>query len=168
LVSFIKKKISDKNYSEFYKDNFLLELAELENSVNELANIKISSVLNVKKLQKLSPESLLNAILAPVEALKIFTFNYPVNFYYQQIKEGKKISKKPQKKKSYLVVYRQVNQVWRIEMAKKEFTLFRDILSGLSISEALEKNNSLTESEVFNYFGKWISNQLFAKFRVSK
>ncbi len=150
-------------------DIFALELAELENILSQLNDEQETIPLDPSHLAGMTAETLMESILEPRKALRLFSFVYPVNQYYREVKEDKS-PEKPQPKKSFLAVFRHEDIVWRMDLAENEYLLLNKLFSGVAIGKALEElqkefnieEDSLS-ANLSEWFARWMRNGLLAK-----
>ena len=69
---------------------------------------------------------------------------------------------KPVKGKSFLVIFRHENSVWRMDLEKEEFKLLQKLFSKMKVAEALAHNKKLSPEMISKWFSKWINNGLLA------
>jgi uncharacterized protein (UPF0276 family) len=160
LPDYIKKYIPD--------NAFALELAKLENAVSQLCDAQETIPLEPSHLEGITPEALMESILYPRKALQLFAFEYPVNAYYRAFKEEQSPSA-PALEKSYVVVFRHDDVVWRMDIDATEYALLNQLFSGMPVGEALEAIQAeldIPEDELMatlsEYFARWMRNGLLA------
>ena len=104
--------------------------------------------------------------LRPRAAMQLRQFDYPVNDYYLAASNGQS-PPKPQKKGSYLAIFRHEDVVWRMPLAEQEFQLLHRLFSGQSIGQALEMaqreaNEEALAANLSDWFSRWMRNGFFA------
>ncbi len=152
---------------ELHSD-FLYELAELENAVAQLTDPEETTPLAPSHIEGMTVDELMETVLYPRIALRLFAFEYPVNAYYRAMKEDKTPSL-PEKTASFAVVFRHEDIVWRMDLEKNEYHLLSKLFTGITIGEALsalQSELSLSEDELIanlsQWFARWIRNGLLA------
>lgn len=153
LHSFIKKRL--------HGDRFSQEICELESSILEIYDQEETSPLSSKNLNNLTEEDLLNSKLFPRKALKLHKFSHQINQYYQDVMDKNNNHKKI-KRDSYLVVFRDKNQIWRMPMEKNEFIILREIFAGKKIGEVLKSSIAQNPDDIKKWFSRWINNNLLS------
>lgn len=151
-------------------DEFATEICTLEDAISQIADLKETTALTPEHLEGLTAEKLMESTLHPRAALKLFSFNYPVNQYYRAIKDEKTPpSTKP--KPCYLAVFRHEDTVWRMELEELESKMLSELFSGLPIGDALESiqtefkiEDNILAGKLSEWFAKWMRNGLLAKF----
>jgi hypothetical protein len=151
------QKFLEKKYP---KDIFSHELCCLETIIAQLHEPEETAPLEQKHLENMTVEKLMRSKLYPRKALKLLELSYLVNKYYQEVMDEKK--SKPVKGKSFLVIFRHENSVWRMDLEKEEFQLLQKLFSKMKVAEALACNKKLKPEMVSKWFSKWINNGLLA------
>ncbi|MDX1923079.1 MAG: DUF692 family protein [Alphaproteobacteria bacterium] len=149
---------------------FALEIAQLESAIAQLMDAPETPPLTPQHLSHLTPEALMESTLAPRKALQLFAFSYPVNDYFQAVKNDQS-PPRPEMQNSFLAVYRHEDDVWRLPLEEHEYHLLRNIFSGLTIGDALEKtqNDMALDDEALplqltHWFARWMRNGLLASY----
>ncbi len=172
-IAHYAEKLPDfiKNHASY--SPFAYEIATLENTISQLMDAPETTALEPHHLEEMTPDALMESQLHPRKALKLFTFEYPVNEYYRAVKEEKSPAI-PTKKRIYLAVFRHEYVVWRMELAENEYHLLQKLFSGQPIGEALEElhaEKNIAEEELIanlsDWFARWMRNGLLAKIDVS-
>ncbi len=145
-----------------------LEIAQLESAIAQLLDAKETTPLLPQHISHLTPEALMETALKPRAALQLFAFQYPVNSYYNAVRD-KHLPNLPEKLESFLVAYRHDDEVWRLPLDENEYHLLKNIFSGMMIADALEKTQSqlglsdeALPSRLSAWFARWMQNGLFA------
>ncbi len=149
-------------------DPFACEIATLENAVSQLTDPEETTALEPAHLQGMTAESLMESILTPRAALKLFAFEYPVNGYYMAFKEDLS-PQMPAPEKSFIAVFRHEDTVWRMPLGEHEYYLLQKLFSGVPIGSALEAVQAeldLPEDELATklseWFSRWMRNGLLS------
>jgi len=149
-------------------DDFAVELALLENAISQLTDPQETTPLTQAHLEGLTPETLMESVLYPRQALELFAFDYPVNRFYIAMKEGQSPAA-PEKEKTFTAAFRHDDVVWRMDLAEQEYYLLKKLFAGIPVGQALESlQNELTLPEdelsthLFEWFSRWIRNGLLA------
>lgn len=151
------QKFLEKKYP---KDIFSHELCRLETIIAQLHEPEETAPLTKNHLENMTVEKLMRSKLYPRKALKLLQFSHLVNKYYQEVMDEKK--PKPAKGKSFLVVFRHEDSVWRMDLEKDEFELLQKLFGKMNVAEALADNKKLTPEIISKWFSKWIGNGLLA------
>jgi len=140
---------------------FLIELCKLETAISQLADKQETAALEPKHLEGMTPEMLMESQLFPRVALRLFSFNYPVNDYYRAVQDNQSPTL-PSKQPSYLAVFRHEDTMWRLDLEKLEYQLLQRLFAGDTVGDALDDlDESITES-LSKWFSRWIRNGLLA------
>jgi len=157
-----------KNILRDYNFEFSCELALLEAELCKIFDMEESKELNVDKFREMNPAEFMDAKILPRKALKLLNFEYPVNSYYQAVLKEEKPSE-PDKKKTYLAVYRHNDSLLRLELEEEEYVLLEHIFMGNNIGESLQhliSNDNFDIDNITNkldsWFSKWVSNGILA------
>lgn len=154
---------------QFYPDqHFAHEVAQLENVLTQLADAPETVALQPADLAHLTPELLMQMVLAPRAALRLVAFTYPVNAYYTQVMEDQDVAV-PTSAASKLAVFRHEDVVWRMELEAAEYALLEQLFAGLPVGQALAviEQQSLMPAEelaekLSEWFARWMRNGLLA------
>jgi uncharacterized protein (UPF0276 family) len=149
-------------------DAFSIELAILENAVSQLTDPAETQALTSDHFVGMTTDALMESMLRPRTALQLFAFNYPVNSYYLAVKEGR-FPEPPRAEKSFVVVFRHEDTVWRMDLERDEFYLLQTLFAGVPIGKALETvqqefeipSDTLT-AQLSHWFARWMRNGLLA------
>ncbi len=141
---------------------FAIELATLENAISQITDPKETTPLAPKHLTGMTPETLMEYVLYPRKALQLFEFDYPVNDYYREVKDEQSPSS-PAPKKTFLVVFRHEDVVWRMDLEAMEYELLTQLFSGVTIGEALAGVDESAAGKLSEYFSRWMRNGILAK-----
>lgn len=147
---------------------FACELAMLENAVSQLVDAEETVALEPAHLATITPEQLMESVLHPRVALQLFAFTYPVNAYYIAVKEGQ-TPLPPSPEKSFVVVFRHEDVVWRMDLEENEYQLMRLLFVGTPIGVALDTLQSRNDTpedalggQLSAWFSRWMRNGLLA------
>jgi uncharacterized protein (UPF0276 family) len=143
------------------KDNFAHELVELETCIAQLADYEETEPLQQKHLEGLTPDKFMESELYPRKALKLMTFNYPVNNYYSKVM-NEESAKKPRRKLNFLAIFRHDDVMWRMDLEHEEYNLLTQLFSGEKIGDALNNIDESAAEQIFEYFSRWIRNGILA------
>lgn len=157
---------ASRNYLK--KDKFAIELLELETAITSIFDRQETNSLDRTCLSSINPEQFIETKLQPRKALSLYEFDYPVSEYYRDIKDGKKKSK-PEKRKSYVAIYRHDDEMHRLELEHNEYDLLKLLFADKNIGEALESliaEKDISGEELAEKFqqwlGRWVSGGLLA------
>jgi hypothetical protein len=155
--------------------DFAADLARLEWAIVEVIHAAGPEPFAIEALQEIAPEAWASARLVPNPAVRVMTFQHPVNTYYRAVREGASPSV-PSPAASAAVVYRTGQTVWRMDLTVPMF----DVLSALVAGEPLEQALSRAEpslsgdgeqaaaQRVLGWFRDWVEAGLFARVRTER
>ena len=155
-------------------DGIAFELAALENAISQLTDPEETTPLQPDHLEGMTPARLMKAVLSPRKALELFSFEYPVNRYYCDVKEERSPTQ-PAKRKTFVAVFRHDDVVWRMDLGKNEYQLLKKLFAGMPVGdslEALQAEFGLAEEELSAdlslWFARWMRNGLLARISSDK
>jgi hypothetical protein len=148
------------------KDKFAHELCHLETSISQLADFEETAPLEQKHLLGMTSDTFIAVKLYPRKALKLMTFTYPVNIYYQRTMD-KESTKKPRRKASYLAVFRHEDIMWRMDLEQAEYELLTKLFSGKTVGEALDDMPESATEKLSEYFSRWMRNGILAAYEYN-
>jgi hypothetical protein len=99
--------------------------------------------------------------LVPIKACRLLVLHYNSNECFTAFRDEKPM--RPRKKKTYLLVHRQVYAVHRTEISKKAHDFLREIMAGKTIGEAILSVRP-TQHALFEWFRDWSAAGLFQSF----
>jgi hypothetical protein len=154
----------------FEERAFAAGLAALEWAMVEVIHAASSDPLTLEGLQDMPPEAWPAARLVPNQALRVLRFDYPVNAYFQQFRDGGDPAL-PAPGQSSTVVYRNGRTVWRMDLTPPMFDVLSALIGGVALGEALGRAESGLEGvdptevaqRVTFWFREWVSSGLFAR-----
>ncbi|MDF1665954.1 MAG: DNA-binding domain-containing protein [Planctomycetota bacterium] len=162
---------------EIPNQEFCVELARLEDTIEQIFHADQSTTLVVEELVKIPTESWGNACFECVAALQLHAFEYPVNRYWQSYQNTEEDEKPevPGKGSSWVAVVRRDYVVWRYNLDEAQYTLLKAFQSGKSLNDAIfecanlpgidlgELTQSLTA-----WFQEWTADGFFSTIRVDE
>ncbi len=163
LPDFVSKKMPE--------NHFVFELSTLEATILGVFDAPESEVLTAESLTHLTEASFMNARLVMRKALVCLSFSHAVNAYYQCAIDETAVELPYEPSISYLVVFKDHDTVWRLEMEGLEFALFEKLLAGQVLTTALADvlSDQLDEdlaSCVSLWFARWMKHRLLSEMIV--
>jgi uncharacterized protein (UPF0276 family) len=155
-------KLPDFVATQTSLDTFARELCILETAIAQLTDPQETEALTPEHLANMTPETLLESVLHPREALQLFTFKWSVNDYYRSVNEDHPMTTPPEQRPTYLAVFRHEDTVWRMELAEQEYALLERLFAGMPVGAALEEDSSAATEQLSLWFARWIRNGLLA------
>jgi len=152
---------------------FASDLAALEWSIVDVIHAPSGEPLTLEGLGQVSPEAWPGARLVANTALRLQRFEYPVNAFFQQVREGGEPTV-PTPEPSATVVYRSGHKVWRMDLTEPMFVVLQGLLSGEALAEALGRAEGALAGvdpveagqRVTHWFREWVSSGLFVGVEV--
>jgi len=152
---------------------FCSDLATLEWAIVEVIHAPSSDPLTVEGLQHIPANRWGDARLVANMALRLVRFAYPVNTYFQSLREGAD-PPIPSAQESATVVYRSGPTIWRMDLTGPMFDVLSALLAGDPLGEALGRaeaslahlDEQETVARVMFWFREWISSGLFVRVAI--
>jgi hypothetical protein len=155
---------------------FAAELARLEWALVEAIHAEEGSRLEVAALARLSPAEWSCARLIPSPALRMLSFEYPVEEFYQRFVDRDDALEAPSDgvplpspEWSAVAVCRREEVVWRLTLRPSLARLLECLMAGAPLLSALEQlgssvdAGSATPEELQRAFRDWVSCGLFSE-----
>jgi len=148
---------------------FAADLAALEWAVVEVIHAPSSGPLTLEGLGHVPAEAWPGARLVANTAARLLRFEYPVNRYFQAVRNGE-APRVPEAAASATVVYRSGPTLWRMDLTPPMHDALAGLVAGETLEEALSRAEAgfvgLSEEEVgrrvMGWFEEWVSSGLFS------
>ncbi|MDP9036660.1 MAG: putative DNA-binding domain-containing protein [Myxococcota bacterium] len=148
---------------------FIADLAALEWAIVEVIHAPSAPSSAVRALGDLSAESWATARLVTTPALRLVRSQYPVNVFFQTIRDGG-AHRVPEAQPEMTVVYRNGPTVWRMALTGPMFDLLEALVGGDSLGVALDRaaagfagvSEDSAARQVMTWFRDWTAGGLFA------
>lgn len=154
---------------------FYAELAQLELSLLEVTHACAPAPLDAQTLQQIAPQAWAGARLTPSESLRVLTFQYPVNAYFQACRMHDLVQPPPAASPSATAVYRKGVELWRMDLTPAMTRVLQALIRGEPLAEALAQiavderdPEAIAEAErsVMVWFQTWVTSTFFSAVRV--
>ena len=99
--------------------------------------------------------------LVPINAFRMLALDYDANAAFSAFREGAHIH--PQRKKTYLFIYRRDYSVYRVPLVKSAYDFLQQIVSGKTIGQAIEICRP-KQQQLFEWFRDWSAAGIFRSF----
>jgi hypothetical protein len=148
---------------------FAAELAELEWALVEVVHEVAAAGLTLETLASVPASDLPQARLLPSRALRVLSFEYPVNGFFQAFRDDA-APELPAKAPSATAVYRDGLTLWRIRLEPLAAQLLRELVSGSSLEAAIKtlerrEQSPAAQAELASrlpeWLGSWVRNGFF-------
>ena len=147
---------------------FCADLATLEWAIVEVIHAPSSPPLTLEGLQHVPADRWGEARLVANTALRLLRFDFPVNAYFQAVREGEKPSI-PAPEASATVAYRSGPTIWRMDLTTPMFDVLSALIAGEPLEAALGRAEAslahLEEQQIVErvmfWFREWVSSGLF-------
>lgn len=157
-------------YASIYEgcDAFARELCDFETAIALLFHAPETRALTPEDLAGMDPETLMDTVLRPRIALKLFAFEHNINAYYQASMDEAELPAAV-KEKTYAVVFRHEDAMWRLSLEEMEHALLVRLFAKQKVGDALEalaQSYQLDElalaEKVQRWFARWVRNGVLA------
>jgi len=160
LPDFVSKKMPE--------NHFVFELSTLEATILRVFDAPESEVLTVDSLMHLTESTLMASTLVFRKALMCLSSEHMVNDYYQCVMDERAAEPSFELSINRLLVFRDNDTLWRLEMEGLEFALFERLLAGQVLGAALaavlsEQPDDGQASRVSFWFSRWMSHRLLSE-----
>jgi hypothetical protein len=149
------------------------DLAALEWSIVEVIHAPSAEPLTLDALGQVPPDAWPGARLVANTALRLQRFDYPVNAFFQQVRDGG-APVLPAPAPSATVVYRSGPTVWRMDLTEPMFEVLQGLLAGEALATALGRaeaglagvDPAEIGQRVTHWFREWVASGLFVRVEV--
>jgi hypothetical protein len=149
---------------------FCADLATLEWAIVEVIHAPSSEPLTVEGLEHVPADKWGEARLVANTALRVLRFAYPINAYFQALRESQ-APEVPGRKESATVVYRSGPRIWRMDLTGPMFEVLSALLAGETLGDSLGRveetlgdlDEQQTVERVMFWFREWVGSGLFVK-----
>jgi hypothetical protein len=149
---------------------FVHDLATFELAMTQVFDEAEVAPMAADSIAFIPPHALESLRFAAIPALRMLTLDYDVDAAFQSFRDDEQM--RPQRKKSWLAVYRRDYSVMRLPLSRAAFTFLRMLIAGETIGGAIEdfhrRFHRLPEQdELFGWFRDWSAAGLFASLTIS-
>jgi hypothetical protein len=148
------------------------DLARLEFAIAEVFDAPQVEPLSDAEIAAVPPEAWEKARLAPIEAFRLLAFRYPVNAYFQSVRDEDHAHPDLKRKDTYIAIYRRDYAVWRHDLSQPAFDLLTDLVAGKPLGKAVAASlarggrRAPTTDQLFRWFREWASGGVFKSVRL--
>ena len=132
LPSFLEHEAED-----VVERSFVVELAHLERAVQEVFDARRAEPITTDQLLAVPPDEWGDLRLATAPALRLLSFTYPVNAWYQAWRDSGSAGPAPALMPAWLALYRRDWRVWRQPLSSEQHVLLATLQRGATLGEAL-------------------------------
>jgi hypothetical protein len=145
--------------SDIKKPEFCRELARLELLLTQVFDEQETPALTTEQIAAVPQDAWERAVLRPVAAFRLASFDYPVSQYLGAVDEENEF---PQirKRKTYVAAFRRKYRVQRLDLTRQASELLSLIAAGQTLGDALSAVRA-PQSSLFQWFREWVSEGLF-------
>jgi hypothetical protein len=168
MGDFVRGTVADP----FPLRGFVADLTALEWAIVEVIHAASEPPLTPEGLREVPADGWGGVRLAATPALALLRFDYPVNEYFQAVRDDES-PEIPAASPSATVVYRSGPTVWRMDLTEPMFDVLSALVAGDTLAEALGRAEAglagVDESEVAarvtTWFREWVAHGLFVRAR---
>jgi hypothetical protein len=150
--------------------DFAADLARLEWALVEVVHAPVTRSLDSDVLATIPAAGWQSARLLPSRGLRLLSFDYPVNDFFQAFRE-ERAPELPDRAPTATAVYRQGLALWRMGLEPLAALLLRDLISGVPLAVAVatleSQNQTAGTSEQLtrllpHWLGEWVRSGFFS------
>jgi len=148
---------------------FAAEVAALERTIGLVKLEQDAEVLTQDELLARPPEAWPELLLAPVPALRLCRFEYPVEAWYRAWRRDE-APETPAPAACFVAVYRHRDRTWRVELTREQHALLTGLAAGLPLGEAIEAAAAEEDvdlealgASLSGWFQKWSAEGFFQR-----
>jgi hypothetical protein len=149
---------------------FAADLARLERAVTEVFDAERSPAWPAGEIEKLPQEAWPGAVFVPIAALRVLAFAYPVNAYFQSVKDENHDHPDTGRKATWLVVWRKDYEVWRLNLSRDAYEFLRALVSGRPFGKAVaataRRLQGSAGDQLFRWLRDWVAEGMFQGVRI--
>lgn len=165
-----------KNLDNIGKDGaFIRDLALVEATIEQyFARPEQSHIIDQKALQGLNPKQFMQLDIRLKDSACLLSLDYDINSVikrYHQQKEDRLPINLPEATPSYLLLYRQQEEIWRLPLEQNEHLMLHYMNQGNNIEKSLEimldhltNEEEATQllSQLQSWFSRWVNESVLA------
>jgi hypothetical protein len=147
---------------------FAVELARLERAIQDVFDAPECTSLSADAITAVPNERWPCARLVPSPAFALFTFEHPVNAWYQAFKNDEP-RPVPAPERTFLAVFRQDGRVWRMDLSPAQHALLAALANGHALEPALLElagaghDLATIAPQLQGWFRTWAAEGFFAR-----
>jgi Putative DNA-binding domain len=147
------------------KKAFTADLARLERAVTEVFDADRSPAWPAGEIERLPQEAWPGAVFVPIAAFRLLAFSYPVNAYFQSVKDENHDHPDIGRKPTWVVVWRKNYEVWRLNLGKDAYEFLRALANGRPFGKAVavtaRKLQGSAGDQLFRWLRDWVAEGMF-------
>ena len=143
----------------------LHDLARLELAMTQVFDEEESPLIDASAIAGVPAESVASMQLIPIRALRLLSFDYPVNDLFQRFRDDEPL-RTPRRKQTWLAVHRRDYSVMRLPLGERAFAMLSLVCNGAMLDDAIGEfasrfDEPLRQEELFAWFRDWTAAGLF-------
>jgi hypothetical protein len=117
------------------------------------------------EIERLPQEAWPGAVFVPIAAFRLLAFSYPVNAYFQSVKDENHDHPDIGRKPTWVVVWRKNYEVWRLNLGKDAYEFLRALANGRPFGKAVavtaRKLQGSAGDQLFRWLRDWVAEGMF-------
>lgn len=170
--------IREADDEDLSSPQFLSEIAALELAISDVFAERRAEPLAAEALGKIPQDAWVDAVFTVIPAFRLLSFEYPSNVYFQAYRDeraGEGADDWPEAEPSWLVVFRKVYTVWRMDLSQEQYVLLEALSQGKTLGESIElcagleglDLETLTQN-LMHWFQEWTADGLFSEIHIKE
>ncbi|MEX1243779.1 MAG: DNA-binding domain-containing protein [Thermoanaerobaculia bacterium] len=147
------------------KRAFVADLARLELAVTEVFDAPESAAWPAGEIAKLPQDAWEGAVLKPIAALRLGAHAYPVNAYFQSVKQDNHDHSGVGRKATHVAVWRKNYEVWRLDLSKPAHDFLLALTEGRPFGQAVASAAKGLQGgageQLFRWLRDWVAEGMF-------
>lgn len=152
------------------KKAFAADLARLERAVTEVFDAERSPEWPAGEIEKLPQGAWPGAVFVPIAAFRVLAFSYPVNAYFQSVKDENHDHPDIGRKPTWVAVWRKNYEVWRLNLNKDGYEFLHALAGGRPFGKAVEAATRRLQGnagdQLFRWLRDWVAEGMFQGVRT--
>jgi hypothetical protein len=147
------------------KKAFVADLARLEQAVTEVFDAAQSPAWPVAEIAGIAEDAWPRAVFRPVAAFRLLAFGYPVNAYFQSVKDDNHDHPDVARKATWVAVWRKSYEVWRLDLGKPAYEFLHALTKGRpfgkAVTDAARGLQGNPGEQLFRWLRDWVAEGMF-------
>jgi hypothetical protein len=148
----------------------LHDLARLELAMTQVFDEEQSPLIDATAIANVPANEVVSMCLVPIRALRLLSFDYPVNDLFQRFRDDEPM-RTPRRKPEWLAIHRRDYSVIRLPLELRAFAMLSLICEGATLGDAVVAFASRfdeppRQDELFSWFRDWTAAGLFTAIEI--
>ena len=143
---------------------FAADLARLEWAMIEAIHAAPAEPFDLTELQALAPDHWADLRLRPAPASRLLELAHPANAWFQAWRVGQPLPP-ARKGRSFVLVYRAGERLWRMDLTPLTADLLRRLFAGETLGAAISALGDVPDlaPRVIRWFREWVAGGVFSR-----